>query len=170
MLHLPVLVYTKKISQALKNASRVGMVVRGFHGEGSGAFGNMYQVSNQICLGKTEEEIIKSIESVTESLIENEESSRNALLKNSRLEIEDLVFRSYATLKSCRLITSAEAFEHLSNIRLGASLGILTDVGYDQINRLYFLIQRAHIKPYMKTSSDTERLALRAEIIRNNLI
>ena len=59
MMHLPALTITKQIERIVPAISRLGMVVRGSYGEGSEAPGNVYQVSNQITLGKTEKEILR---------------------------------------------------------------------------------------------------------------
>ncbi len=169
MIHLPSLVYTKKISSALKAANQFGLVVRGFHGEGTKALGNMYQISNQMCLGRSEQEIIENLCVVGKSLIEYEEKSREVIMKNSRYEIEDIIFRSLGTLKSCRIISTKESFELLSNIRLGISLGLIKNISYIQINELYFLIQNAHVKYGLEGNNDIERKIRRADIIKKRL-
>ncbi len=169
MIHLPSLVFTKKISSALKAANQFGFVVRGFHGEGTKALGNMYQISNQLCLGRPEKEILENLCIVGKSLIEYEEKSREVILEKSRYEIEDMVFRSYGILKNCRTISTRESFELLSHLRLGVSLGMIDNISYKQINELYFLIQYAHVKHNLENNNDIERLALRADIIREHL-
>src|SRR5690606_27652626 len=59
MMHLPALTMTKQIRRIIPAISRLGIVVRGSYGEGSKALGNVYQVSNQVTLGKTEAEILE---------------------------------------------------------------------------------------------------------------
>jgi len=56
MLHLPALSMTGYIKNILETCSKIGVVVRGAYGENSEASGNMFQVSNQVTLGQTEEE------------------------------------------------------------------------------------------------------------------
>src|SRR5699024_12546736 len=57
MIHLPGLVLTKRIKRILPVINQLGFVVRGIYGEGSEATGNVFQISNQITLGKSEAEI-----------------------------------------------------------------------------------------------------------------
>ncbi|MCV5432701.1 protein arginine kinase, partial [Escherichia coli] len=64
MIHLPGLVLTKRISRIIQVIQKLGLVVRGIYGEGSEALGNIFQVSNQMTLGKSEEDIIADLKSV----------------------------------------------------------------------------------------------------------
>lgn len=169
MVHLPALVFTKKVSTALKAAGQVGLVVRGFHGENTESLGNIYQISNKMCLGLTEEEIIENLCGIGSSLIDYEEKSREIIYEQSKHEIEDMIWRSYGILKNCRMITTKESFELLSNLRLGVDLGLISNIGINKINELYFKIQHAHIKKNLDTNSDIERLGKRADIIREYL-
>ena len=59
MVHLPGLVLTKQINRIIPAINQLGLVVRGIYGEGSAALGNIFQISNQITLGKSEEEIVE---------------------------------------------------------------------------------------------------------------
>lgn len=170
MIHLPALVYTKKISSAFKVANKVGLVVRGIHGEGTESLGNLYQISNQTCLGLTEQEIIDNLFEIGNSLVDYEEKTRQNMLQKSKHEIEDMVWRSYGILTNCRIITTKESFDYLSNLRLGVSLGLIKNISLKKINELYFLIQHAHIKNLINSNNVIERLALRAEIIRTHLL
>jgi protein arginine kinase len=61
MMHLPVLTMMDQIGQIFSTISQVGLVVRGIYGEGTQAKGNLYQISNQITLGKSEEDIIQNV-------------------------------------------------------------------------------------------------------------
>jgi len=89
MMHLPALTITKQIERIIPAISRLGMVVRGSYGEGSKALGNVYQVSNQVTLGKTEKEILKELENITSRLITYERKSRESLLVKSRVALEN---------------------------------------------------------------------------------
>ena len=170
MIHLPSLVFSNKIESALKSAGKVGLVVRGFHGEGSESLGNLYQISNQTCLGRTEEEIIENLTSVGESLVRYEEKSRDIILEKYKYEVEDAIWRSYGILTNCRTITTKESFELLSKLRLGVSLGLIKNISFQHINELYFLIQHAHVIHQLKSDNIIERHALRASIIRSHLL
>ena len=72
MVHVPGLVMTKQVQRVLGALSPLGLAVRGLYGEGSQAFGNMFQVSNQITFGKSEEDILTHLEAVTGQIVEHE--------------------------------------------------------------------------------------------------
>jgi len=59
MLHLPALVITNQAQRMLPTLSQIGLVVRGLYGEGTEASGNLFQISNQVTLGR-EEEIVNN--------------------------------------------------------------------------------------------------------------
>ena len=103
MMHLPALTITKQIDRIIPAISRLGMVVRGSYGEGSEAPGNVYQVSNQMTLGKTEQDIIEDLGNITSRLIAHERKSRELLLAKSRLALENRLFRSLGTISYARL-------------------------------------------------------------------
>ena len=61
MMHLPALTITKQMNQIIPDINQLGLVVRGIYGEGTEALGNIFQISNQITLGKSEEDIIEDL-------------------------------------------------------------------------------------------------------------
>jgi protein arginine kinase len=80
MMHLPALVLTQKIQRIIPAINQLGLVVRGIYGEGSEAQGNVFQISNQMTLGKSEEDIVEDLRGVVLQLIEQEKSARTNLL------------------------------------------------------------------------------------------
>ncbi len=79
MLHLPGLVLSDQINKIVNSVNKIGLAVRGLHGEGSEAMGNLFQVSNQTTLGESEEEIIERLNKVIEHIIEHEGNARATL-------------------------------------------------------------------------------------------
>ncbi len=125
MIHLPALSMTDQISKAYKALTQVGMTIRGLYGEGSKTEGNIYQISNQITLGVSEQDILNNLYGIVKELIDREENVRRALFKDFEIEMKDKIFRSIGILKNCYVITSKEALEHLSHIRFGIEEGII---------------------------------------------
>lgn len=125
MVHIPALVMTNRIQQLLGALNHLGLAVRGLYGEGSQAFGHIYQVSNQITLGKSEEDTITHLEAVTRQIIEQEVHAREGLAREARLTLEDKVWRARGTLENARLLSSEDALQCLSLDRLGIDMGIL---------------------------------------------
>ncbi len=170
MMHLPALTITKQIDQIIPAISRLGLVVRGSYGEGSKALGNIYQVSNQITLGKTEQEILRELNNITARLIGHERKSREKLLENSKLAVEDRVFRSLGTLTYARLLQIGEAARCLSDVRLGIDMGIIEDMDISVMNELMIFMQPGFLQQYANTElTQEERDVCRAKLFRERL-
>lgn len=170
MMHLPALVITKEIERVFYAVSKINLAVRGLFGEGSQAASDFFQISNQIALGRTEEQILQTIEGVIPNIIEYERRSRDALLKESRAKLEDRVWRAYGTLKYAHLVSSEETMEKLSALRLGINLGVIRDVDMKAVNELFILTQPAHLQKHAKRALEPkERDYVRAEYVRKRL-
>ena len=170
MMHLPALTMSKQIKVVTQMLARLGMVVRGIYGEGSENLGNIYQISNQVTLGKSEEEILKDLQEVALQIIKNERGAREALLKNSRIILEDRFNRSLGTLKYARIMTSEEAAACLSNVRLGVDVGIIHEVPLNVLNECMILIQPGFVQQYAGTTLQaSERDMYRAKLLREKL-
>lgn len=170
MLHLPALVMARQIDRVLAAIAKLSFATRGLYGEGTQASGNFFQISNQVSLGHSEDEIIASINGVIRQIIEQENQTREALLSKNRAVLEDRINRSLGILKSAHIISSQETIELLSMVRLGVDLGILKDINRAVINELFIITQPAHLqKIENKKLSSQERDVKRAELIRDRL-
>lgn len=167
MAHLPVLVMTKQAGRVLAALSQVGLAVRGLYGEGTEAIGNLFQISNQITLGKSEEEIVQNLEAVAIQVVNQERRAREALQKKIGHQLEDRLYRAYGILTNARVISSEEALSLLSELRLGVDLHIIEGIGRQTINELMVTIQPAYLQGLgSREMSPLERDAARAELIR----
>ncbi len=135
MLHLPALTATKRIEQLLNSVGKLGLTIRGMYGEGTEARGCLYQLSNQVTLGMTDEEILSKVNSVIDQIAEIETKLRSELLKQNEAEIKNRTMRAYGILKNSYTLTSEEAIGYLSDVRLGKALGII-DTEYKSISTL----------------------------------
>lgn len=170
MLHLPALVMTGQIGKVFQAISKLGLTMRGFYGEGTEAIGNFFQISNQLTMGRSENDLVDKIVSIVGKLIRREESTRNVLLTKNKDEISDQIWRARGTLKSARIITSQETIKLLSVVRLGVDMGILKDVEKTGINELFILIQPAHLQKMTgKVLTPNQRDYRRADLIREKL-
>ncbi|MBN1587273.1 MAG: protein arginine kinase [Candidatus Omnitrophica bacterium] len=170
MMHLPSLVITKQINKVLQAISKLSLTVRGLYGEGTEASGNFFQVSNQVSLGLSEEEIIHNLEGILSQVLEYEQSARKSLLAQNRGVIEDKVWRAYGILRNARIITSAETIDLLSTVRLGIDLKILHHPDRSLINELFNVTQPAHLQKLEgKVLEPLERDIKRASLIRDKL-
>lgn len=170
MLHLPALKMIGMLKVLIDSVLKAGLAVRGIYGEGSEALGDMFQVSNQITLGVTEEDITGTIHAVCEQIMEKERAARELLMQNKRLEVEDKLFRSWGLLKYARSITSKEFMQLLSDARLAVSLGLLPGIGHTDLNRLMIAVQPASLQKHAgRELAQEERDAARADFIRKTL-
>lgn len=168
MMHLPALSMTGNISKIISSASNLGIAVRGLYGEGSKAYGNLYQFSNQITLGSSETEIIDRLKNIIGQIVDLEKQTRKKLLDNDKTALKDKLWRSFGILNYARTMTSAEAKTLLSDMMLGKNMGILqTDVSPTE---LMIYSEPAHIiQSAGKQLSPEERDKARAKLLRERL-
>ncbi len=167
MLHIPALAATKEGGKVLSSVSDMGYTIRGTYGEGSGAIGAFYQISNEATLGQTEEEIIDRIQSIARQIIDREREERRLLMEKNRIKVEDRVFRSYGTLMNSRSMSSREAQTLLSWVSLGINIGILSEASRSDIAQLLVLTRPAHLQEYEGKRLDAAaRDISRAAVIR----
>ena len=166
MLHLPAMQESGAMGRVAANLSKLGLALRGIYGEGTEPVGALYQLSNQVTLGLSEQEAIANLGSIASQLITQERESRKELVKN--LEVQDVIYRSVGILKSARMLRSDEFMKLISNVRMGAAAGLLQDISYDTINSLIVQVQPATIM-LSKQMSASERDALRAKIVSERL-
>jgi protein arginine kinase len=171
LLHLPALVINGDIEKILESLVAAGVTARGFYGERSKAFGDLFQISNSVSLGQSEREILESVQRAVEALAHHERQARAALLEPSRrAATEDLVFRAWGILRNARLISYDEAMLLLSRVRVGSQIGLALPVDPAVLNHLMLLTQPAHLQILSGRPLKTEeRDHLRAELIRDKL-
>ncbi len=168
MVHLPALVISRRIEKVLGAVTQIGLTVRGLSGEGSEIAGNLFQISNQWTLGISEPETITKIEKILQQILEQERRAQDQLLEENRRSIEDRVWRAYATLRYAQVMSSNEAIELLSSIRLGLSVGILNTPSYESINAMIISVRPAHLQKLAgRPLTPPERDEWRAELVRN---
>ncbi|WP_446898036.1 protein arginine kinase [Clostridium sp. LBM24168] len=170
MVHLPAISLNNQINGLLNALSQVGMTIRGLYGEGSKALSNVYQISNQVTLGRSEEEIMTNLKALVSQIINEEKLARENLIKNSRYELEDRIYRALGILRYAELLSTNECLKLLSYIRLGVEMGIIKDISKAVLNSLLVEIQPATIQQnYDKILSSRERDFNRAKLVRNKL-
>lgn len=170
MMHIPGLILTQQINRIIPAINQLGLVVRGIYGEGSEALGNLFQISNQITLGKSENDIVEDLKSVVNQLISQERSAREALRKTSNIQLEDRVFRSYGILANSRIIETKEAARCLSDVRLGIDMGYIKNISKNILNELMILTQPGFLQLYAGGPlRANERDMRRATLIRERL-
>jgi protein arginine kinase len=170
MIHLPALAITGYLNSLLSAVSKLGIAVRGLYGEGTEARGNVFQISNQITMGISEEETLENLKGIVKQIIDQERMARNKLLQESRLRLEDKLYRSYGIFKNARVMSSEEFMKLFSDVRLGINMGIIKDVSLETLNTLMIATQPANImQRFGSNLSPEERDVKRAELIREKV-
>lgn len=171
MVHLPCLAMTGHLNNIMDGLRKIGLTVRGLYGEGSKSLGNLYQISNQTTMGEVEEDIIKKLNKIVYQIVNRERNIREYILDKKNKSLEDKVFRSLGILEYSRLMTSNEAMNHLSNLKLGKDIGIIDNISSKDVLKLMVEIQPASLqKDIGRELYKEERDILRAEKIRKKLI
>lgn len=170
MLHLPGLVLSGQIGPTIQGVSKLNLAVRGIFGEGTDNRGNLFQVSNQSTLGESETQIIERLNTVISQLIAQEKIARQQLILRDRFALLDHVGRSYGILRHAYRITTEEALNSLSGLRIGVDLGMFNTVDIKLVNELFLAINPAHLqKRAGKELSAPERDICRAALCRDKL-
>lgn len=170
MLHLPGLVLHEQINPIIQSVNKLGLAVRGLYGEGTEALGNVFQVSNQMTLGESEVMILTRIEKVVSQLLEHEENARAVLLEKKVKLLLNQIGRAYGILANAHSVSSKEAMNLLSLLRLGIDLELFPGVGRELNDELFLLIQPAHLQQSRAEKlSGEERDLLRGDLLRDRL-
>ncbi|MGI6574282.1 MAG: protein arginine kinase [bacterium] len=170
MVHLPGLVMLNQAGRVFATLAQLGLMARGLYGEGTEALGNIFQISNQITLGRSENELLANLAAVIGQLIEQEQAARKRLYQEMGNLLLDKIFRSLGTLTHAYLLSTKEAINLISDLRLGLDLNLLPDLDYQVLNELLILCQPGFLQ---KVAGDQESIqkrdAKRAALLRERL-
>ncbi len=167
MLFLPALTMSDYIPKIIASANRLGLTVRGMYGEGSQAQGYMYQLSNEVTLGVTEEQILTQVEQVVEKVAAMEAAERGRLLSGDKgKKIKDKCLRSYGILTNCAMLASEEFEKLCANLKLGICLGYFSSDGISWVDELMIKMKPSNINLLAdRKLSAEERDSFRAEYV-----
>lgn len=169
MMFLPALTIKGLIDACINDVGRLNMTVRGIYGEGSNAEGYLYQVSNQRTLGITESEILDSVGSAINHIVEAENRARQ-LLKRDESELKDKIFRAYGLATNAYKLSTAEAMQVLAMIRLGAYYGYIAVHDGEALTALTTKCLPANMQKLSgKNINIEERDILRARFLAANI-
>jgi len=170
MMHLPALTANNQMNAILETISQVGLTARGIYGEGSQALGSIYQISNQITLGPSEEEIINNLIIIAKQIMEKERIARRALYKAGGMQFEDTLWRAYGVLRTARVLELKEFMSFISQLRLGVSMGLIPDLTLEEVDSLMTAGQPAGVMRKVGRALEGIEIDIaRAEVIRKAL-
>ncbi len=170
MLHLPALVLARQIDKMFRSLQKINLAVRGLYGEGSQPAGDFYQISNQVTLGRSEEDLLKQVSDVVPTIIDYERKARDFLLSDGHEKLHDRISRAYGILRTAQTISSEETMHLLSSVRMGVNMGLIDDVQIPVVNKLFIYTQPAHLQKLSGSELDSaDRNIERARYLRQHL-
>lgn len=166
MLHLPALSAAGQVSQVLQTVSKLGLTVRGLYGEGSDAKGNLYQLSNQVTLGRAEEDMIKTLIAATTQITDHERAVREKLRQDTTMQVLDRMMRSVGIMGHARLMGSQEFMQRYSDLRLMAAMGIV-EAPLSELDQLMMDLQSSSLCVRAQAElNEHEQSIMRADLLR----
>lgn len=170
MMFLPALTMSGKIKGIQRELSQLGLTVRGITGEGSAVKGCLYQFSNCVTKGVTEEEIADNLSEAVKKIAENERILRKKYAESGYDELCDRVMRAWGTLKFAHMISTEELYNLYADVRLGVCLGIIRDIKAEELDSLLVSCMPATLTLQTgEKMTPAQRDKKRAETIKNTL-
>lgn len=169
IVHIPAICLSGRLDDLIKHLKDMHFTLRGTYGEGSSGYGHLFQVSNQVTLGRTENEILKEVKKVLEYVKEGEEEIRKSIYGGDRATLMDVVARSLGALKNARRINYSEAVNCISFVKMGEELGIIKNINKDNLKYLFFKLKPVHLSRFYGDGrlKKRERKEKRANILRD---
>jgi protein arginine kinase len=168
MLHLPALKIVKDLKRVQNACEGMSLAIRGYRGEGSKIIADLFQVSNQVTLGYTQEQLCSILaDDFLPPVIEWERKARETIIENQREKLEDQTFRALGILQNSRILKLHEAMQYLGNIRLGICTGVVNNIELKTLNQLLIEIHPSHLRwKFGKELLDDEIPAARSRLLR----
>ena len=144
MLFLPALARRDRMRKLVPELKRLGLTVRGAFGEGSSAEGDLFQISNEVTLGVTEEEILSSVEQAVYVVCADELKERERMKKEGGIAFIDKILRAYGVLSNCMTLNTADFMQLMADVKLGVACEIL-DGNLQELDALLVDMRPANI-------------------------
>ena len=136
MLFLPALTERGMIPPLSHQLSKLSLTILGLYGEGSKAHGFLYQVSNQVTLGLSEEEILQKLSEAVQNIIEKERTLRTEVTGEAALRRADRIHRAEGIARYATMLSSEEFFSIFADLKLGVALGEITSLSHDTLHAM----------------------------------
>ncbi len=167
ILHLPALSHKGAIHRLATTVAKLGLTLRGFYGSSNEVTGHIYQLSNQVTMGISEQSALQNLSSIALQIASQEKQAREILTKQE--DFIDKIYRSYGILKSAYKLTIQELTSLVSYVQLGACEGII-DAPSGKLLSIIIENQPATLSAESgKNLSEAQRDILRAEKVREIL-
>lgn len=171
MVQLPAITMLERMTALTDSLSKAGYTVRGVYGEKSQPAGNIYQISNTITLGISEETTLQNFARTINEVISWERELRSQFYEKNKDKLEDRVYRSFGELTYARVLKQKEAMNRLSDLRLGVACGFLKEVDERKLMLLLNTIGDASVQKRCGKVLEAHEIDLkRAEFVREALL
>lgn len=154
MMFLPALCKKNMIETLYTKAKQRGLTVRGVFGEGSTGQSYLYQVSNEVTLGRAELNLINEVQKYTQEVADIEDINLFTYYNENKAKVQDEVFRAYGILTSARLISYNEFCSLIANFKMGAMLNIVSVKEILALDDLLVTARPALLKSSINNLSD----------------
>jgi protein arginine kinase len=173
IVHLPAIVVSSRVEEFIKKLSKINCTIRGYFGENSEVIGNLFQIANQVSLGKYEDQIIEEMNAICLNIIDEEKNAKDFLRQKKHENVEDSIFRSYGMLKYAKMLSFGESLELLSMLRLGLDIGVIKNIKPFDFHNLIGILGDSNIlasygKNIKLKSEDVDKI--RASLIRERIL
>ncbi len=168
MLFLPALHATGKMNEVIAEMKQKGFTVRGVFGEGSRGEGYMYQISNEVTFGFTENEILKTVSYAACKICDLELDERHKIFDFDPLRTEDECMRAYGVLANCKLLDYGEFASLWVKLALGAYYGFY-NLKPNLLYRLFINMRPAIISYHEGVFTSRDRDIHRAKLVSETL-
>lgn len=170
MLFLPAMTRRGMMRELMEQMRRKGMTVRGVYGEGSTAEGYMYQISNEITLGPSEQEILEVVYAAVYTIAETEVRARKEMYEVDPVGLRDVCGRAYGVLANCARLDNAEFLRLIADLKMGVSLGIYEVNKMSELDDLIIGMRDSNIMRFFTGRLTKEELCVyRAEYVQKRL-
>jgi len=124
--HLPALAFLGRLPDTLTAAEHLDISIRGAHGEGSAAVGDLYQISNAVTYGLTAHQIAGRVHPVADYLVKAEREARAAVAADPEEAGRALrdAREAWSRIEQAERLEAATALELVSRLRLAAAAGL----------------------------------------------
>ncbi|MBR2951858.1 MAG: hypothetical protein IKC43_02665 [Clostridia bacterium] len=143
MMHLPALTAAGRMEALTQQLQKIGVTVRGLYGEGSRADAALYQISNQVTMGITEEETLRKMSKIIGQIADTERAMRTSYDEETSEKLLDRAQRSEGILRTARLVSSSEFLSLYNAARLGCMIGNTSSLTPELLDSLLFAVMPA---------------------------
>ncbi len=168
MMFLPTLARNDMINNLYSKATQRGLTVRGVFGEGSNGESCLYQVSNEVTLGKKEEDIIKEVQHYVEEVADIEQVNALSYYNQNKLKVEDDCYRSLAILTGCKLLSYKEFATLIANVKWGACLNLIKISDFMAIDDLIISVRPATLRSAIQDYKSGDNRVIDGFMSENN--